>query len=164
MSRWLVLPLLLLALLLLLAAPAGAQTFLACRFEAGTRLRLALEPRGLALQLPGRQLWQDADELTSLRDPVIGGFTLPIPPEAGGRLPAHDRFTLSLERLTGEARLALSRLPPPAQVQACRDATAATAAARPNDSNEPPSLPPPCDLPVPVATLAGSCEPLRTRF
>jgi hypothetical protein len=157
MSRWLPL------VLALLAFPAGAQTFLACRFEGGARLRLALEPQGLALQLPGRQLWQDADEPTSLRDPIIAGFNLPIPPEAGGRLPAHDRFSLSLERLTGEARLALSRLPPAVQVQACRDTMAATAATR-GDSADPPSPPAPCDLPLPVATLAGSCEPLRTRF
>jgi hypothetical protein len=161
MVRWslLVLPLALAAF----ACPAGAQNFLACRFEAGPRLRLALEPQGLALQLPGRQLWQDADEVTSLRDPIIAGFNLPVPPEAGGRLPAHDRFTLSLERLTGEARLALSRRPPAPQVQACRDATAADAAQR-SDSAEPASPPPPCDLPVPVAILAGSCKPLRTRF
>ncbi len=160
MTRWL--PVLL--LLLLLATPAGAQTFLACRFEAGPRLRLALEPAGLALQLPGRQLWQDADEVTSLRDPVIAGFNLPIPPEAGGRLPPHDRFTLSLERLSGEARLALSRLPPAEQVQSCREATAAAAAARRGDGADPPSPPPPCDVPVPVTTLPGSCEVLRTRF
>jgi hypothetical protein len=157
MFRWLLLA------LALLAFPAQAQTFLACRFEGGARLRLAVEPHGLALQLPGRQLWQDADEVTSLRDPIIAGFNLPIPPEAGGRLPAHDHFTLSLERLTAEARLALSRRPAPPQVQACREATAAGAAQR-SDSAEPASPPPPCDLPVPVTTLAGSCEPLRTRF
>ncbi len=157
MLRWLLLA------ASLLAAPAGAQTFLACRFENGPRLRLALEPQGLALQLPGRQLWQEADELTSLRDPIIAGFNLPIPPEAGGRPPPHDRFALSLDRLTGEARLALSRLPPAAQVQACRDATASAAAQR-GESTEPPSPPPPCDLPQPVATLMGSCEALRTRF
>ena len=104
MTRWL------LSALLVLATPAGAQTFLACRFDNGPRLRLALEPQGLALQLPGRQLWQEADEVTSLRDPVIAGFNQPIPSEAGGRPPAHDRFTLSLDRLTGEARLTLSRL------------------------------------------------------
>ena len=161
MHRWLLwaLPL----ALTLPAAAAGAQTFLACRFENGPRLRLALEAQGLALQLPGRQLWQEADELTSLRDPVIAGFNLPIPPEAGGRPPAHDRFTVSLDRQTGEARLALSRLPPAAQVQACREATAAAAAQR-SDNAESTSPPPPCDLPMPVATLAGSCEAVRTRF
>ncbi len=153
MFRWLIAA-------MLLAGPAGAQTFLACRFENGPRLRLALEPQGLALQLPGRQLWQDAAELTSLRDPVIAGFTLPIPPEAGGRLPVHDRFTLSLDRLSGEARLALSRLPPAPQVAECRTATEAAAATRPSEAGPPP----PCDLPQPVATLAGACEILRTRF
>ena len=149
--------------LLAVATPAAAQTFLACRFENGPRLRLALEGQGLALQLPGQQLWQDATEVASLRDPILAGFTLPLPPEAGGRLPPHDRFTLSLDRVSGEARLALSRLPPAAQVAACR-AAIPVAPPRAEATAEPPSPPPPCDLPQLVATVQGSCEALRTRF
>ena len=62
-----------------------------------------------------------------------------------------------------EHSVVLSRLPPAAQVQACREATAAAAAKR-TDTAESTSPPPPCDLPMPVATLAGSCEAVRTRF
>jgi hypothetical protein len=157
MSRWLALTIMLAA-----ASPAGAQTFLACRFQGGTSLRLALDGRGLALQLPGARLWQEA-ELTSLRDPVMAGFPFPLPPEAGGRLVPHDSVALSLDRVTGEARLTLNRRPPVAQVAECRAAQEAAFAAAPA-GDQPPNPPPPCDLAQPVATVAGSCEPTRTRF
>ncbi len=161
MPRWL-LPLLALAVPLPLALPAAAQSFLACRFPAGPSLRLVLEAQGLALQIPGTRQWQPAEDVSALRDPVVAGFALPVPPEAGGRLAPHESFTLSLDRLSGEARLTLLRRPAAEQVAACRAATEAAAVKL--DPSQPMPPPPPCDLAQPVATLGGMCEAQRTRF
>jgi hypothetical protein len=157
MPRWL-LPLLALALPL----PAAAQSFLACRFVAGPSLRLALDSQGLALQHPATRQWHPAEDVTQLRDPVVAGFALPVPPEAGGRLAPHESFTLSLDRLSGEARLTLLKRPGAEQVAACRAATEAAAVKL--DPTQPMPPPPPCDLAQHVASLAGMCEAQRTRF
>jgi hypothetical protein len=161
-----------LALVPALPGPVAAQTFLACRFD-NARLRLALEDRGLALEIPGQTLWQEADEVVSRRDPLVAVFAGTLPGEGWRRLPPYDRFTLSLDRANGTARLSLSARPPAAQVAACRAATAATAEAlqagegsdaaeEATPTSRPP--PPPCDLPVTVGGLTGLCEVQRLRF
>ncbi|MBL6456036.1 hypothetical protein JMJ55_11930 [Belnapia sp. T6] len=150
------------ALLGLMAAslPAGAETFLLCRFPGGAApLRILVEERGLAIELPGSGTWQESEEMAARRDPLAAGFAGPVPGWRQG--PAHDRFSISLNRQTGEARLLFSRRPDPAQVEACRAATATSPAA---PSDQPPSLPPPCDLPVPAGTVTGTCEVQRLKF
>ncbi len=151
-----------LALLALgLAVPAAAETFLACRFAGGGQLRVMVEERGLAVELPGQNAWMSSEEMSARRDPLVGGFAGPLPGEAWRGVPAHDRFALSLSRLTGEARLLLSRRPDTDQVEACRAAAAASPAA---SGDQPPPLPAPCEVPVAAGTIAGSCEVQRLKF
>lgn len=166
MTRWL--QRLATAVVLLAPAMAAAQApnLVACRFEAGPRFRLALEPQLVAIQLPEQTLWQEAGEVISLRDPLLAGFFHPAPETAGRRLPAHERFTLSINRVTGEARMTLQRRPPADEQARCR---AVAEAARPADgeaagedaTRDPPA---PCDLPQPVTVLAGVCEAVRVKF
>ncbi len=149
---------------LALPAPAMAQSFLACRVDGGGQLRLTLEPGTVALQQPGRQIWQEAADVTSMRDPVIASFAQPLPAEASPRATAHEGFTLVLDRMTGALRLSLLRRPSAEQVEACRSAAQVAAEANSTQAEPPATPPPPCDLPLPVASLGGMCEPLRTRF
>lgn len=152
-------------LALALAGPGAAQglapSFLACRFPAGGQLRVAIEPQAVAVAVPGRPLWLEAEEIISRRDPVVAGFAATLPGEGWGRAPAHDRFALSLSRMSGEAVVLLSRRPDQAQVEQCRQAAAAATPAAPG---QPPSLPVPCEVPVSVGSIAGTCEVQRPRF
>ncbi len=150
-----------LALALALARPAAAETFLTCRFPNGGQLRVVVEERGFAIELPGQTAWMESEGMGARRDPLIAGFGTPLPGEGWRGVPAHDRFTLSLSRMTGEARLLFSRRPDAARVEACR-AEAAPALAGPGD--QPPTPPAPCDLPVAAGSIAGTCEVQRPKF
>ena len=146
---------------LALAWPAAAETFLTCRFRNGGQLRVLVEERGFAIELPGQTAWMESEEMGARRDPLVAGFGAPLPDEGWRGVPAHDRFALSLSRVTGEARLLFSRRADAARVEACRAATA-PALAGPGD--QPPTPPAPCDLPVAAGTLAGTCEVQRLKF
>src|SRR5687767_8186945 len=101
---------------------ATAETFLTCRFPNGGQLRVVVEERSLAVERPGQTAWLESEEMGARRDPLAAGFGSPLPGEGWRGVPAHDRFALSLSRVTGEARLLFSRRPDPAQVEACRAA------------------------------------------
>jgi hypothetical protein len=143
---------------LALPGPAPAETFLACRFPNGGQLRVVVEEHGLAVELPGQTAWMESEEMGARRDPLVAGFGAPLPGDGWRGVPAHDRFTLSLSRMTGEARLLFARRPDPAQVETCR----AAAAARPAD--QPLSMPVPCEVPIAAGSLAGTCEVQRLKF
>jgi hypothetical protein len=146
---------------LLLAGPAPAETFLTCRFPNGGQLRVVIEEQGLAVELPGQTAWMGSEEMGGRRDPLVAGFGAPLPGDGWRGVPAHDRFALSLSRVTGEARLLFSRRPDAARVEACRAAAAPPAAGA---GDQPPTPPVPCDLPLAAGSLAGTCEVQRLKF
>ncbi len=76
---------------LALARPAAAETFLPCRFPQGGQLRVVVEERGFAIELPGQTAWLDSEGIGARRDPLVAGFGAPLPGEGRRGVPPHDR-------------------------------------------------------------------------